>query len=84
MNKTDRLLNQQGKLVLALRPKASMEKYPFVKYGFDMFTKNDLTGLLSENRFSVMNYWEKEEPEQDIAGNKMKVETLIVSAKKQP
>ena len=79
-----RVLSQQGKLVLALRPKASMEKYPFVKYGFDTFTKNDLTGLLSENRFSVMNYWEKEEPEQDIAGKKMKGETLIVSAKKQP
>ena len=77
-----RVLNAEGRLFLSLRPKSSMKHYPFVKYGFDMFTRAELSVLLSENRFEMTDYWEEEEPEGDFDGQKMKIETLIVSAKK--
>ena len=70
----------KGKLVTSLRPKSSMEKYPFVHQGFDMFTKEDLMSLLEENQFKVTYCLEREEPKQEIAGKKMKVEILIMSA----
>ena len=79
-----RVLNTQGRLFLSLRPKSSMKHYPFVKYGFDMFTRAELSTLLSENRFMMTDYWEEEEPEMEFDGKKMKVETLIISAEKQP
>lgn len=77
-----RILKPKGKLVISLRPKSSMEKYPFVHQGFDMFTKEDLANLLEENQFKVTGCVEREEPEQEIAGKKMKVEILIMSAEK--
>ena len=77
-----RVLKPEGQLVISLRPKSSMEKYPFVKEGFNMFTTSDLSYLLSENHFKVTDCLEKAEPEQEIGGEKMTVEILIVVAEK--
>jgi ubiquinone/menaquinone biosynthesis C-methylase UbiE len=82
LNEFRRVLVPNGKLTLALRPKSSMGKYPFVKYGFTMFTKNDITDLLTANNFNVTKYLEKEEPDREVDGVKMKVDVLIVSAEK--
>lgn len=83
LGEIQRVLKLKGKLVLSLRPKSSMEKYPFTKHGFDLFTKTNVADLLTENRFKVIDIYENEEPEQEIAGKKMKVEILIVSAEKE-
>lgn len=77
-----RVLKPKGRVIISIRPKAVMKDYPFVKYGFDMFDKNDLANLLSENGFTVEDIIEKEEPEQEINGEMMPVETLIVQAQK--
>jgi hypothetical protein len=47
-----------------------------------MFDKEELTDLLTQNDFNVTDIIEREEPEQEIAGEKMSVETLIVCAGK--
>jgi len=78
-----RVLKPQGKFIISLRPKSSMQYYPFVKYGFCMFTKEDLVNLLSENNFKVTTVLEKEEPPQEMNGELVKVETLIVCAEKE-
>ena len=77
-----RVLKRKGKLVISLRPKASAEKYPFVRYGFNMFAKGDLANLLEANQFKVTYSLEQEEPEQEMDGKKVKVEILIMSAEK--
>ena len=75
-----RVLKPGGGLFIAVRPKRNMEQMPFTKYGFNMFSKEDLTQLLSVNGFKVMNVIEETEPEQELNGKKLVTETLIVCA----
>ncbi|MDT3739210.1 MAG: class I SAM-dependent methyltransferase [Candidatus Kapabacteria bacterium] len=75
-----RILKPEGMIVIGIRPKRTMEKYPFVKYGFNMFSKDDLVSLLSDNFFKVESIIEQIEPEQEYEGEKMIVENLVVCA----
>jgi ubiquinone/menaquinone biosynthesis C-methylase UbiE len=77
-----RVLKPEGKLIISLRPESEMKNYPFVKHGFTLYGKNDVQELLSKNSFTVTNTIEKKEPDQEINGHKVKVETLIVCAEK--
>ena len=77
-----RTLKPKGQLTISIRPKSIMEHYPFVKYGFKMFTKEDLTELLSKNNFQVINIIEKQEPEVEINGQAVKTATLLITAEK--
>lgn len=77
-----RVLKPEGKFLIAVRPKRNMEQMPFTKYGFTMFTKEDLTALLSANGFKVTEVIEKTEPEQELNGKKLVTESLIVCAVK--
>lgn len=78
-----KVLKPKGQITIAVRPKSIMEHYPFVKYGFAMFTKDDLSVLLSRNNFKVRDILEKDEPEVEINGEKTQTATLLVSAEKQ-
>ncbi len=78
-----RVLKPKGQLIISIRPKSIMQHYPFVKYDFNMFTKNDLTDLLSKNSFKILATIEKEEPEPEVNGEKMRTETLIARAEKE-
>jgi ubiquinone/menaquinone biosynthesis C-methylase UbiE len=77
-----RVLRPGGKLLIAVRPKRNMEQMPFTKYGFNMFSKEDLSELLTANGFKVTKVVEKTEPEQELNGKKLVTETLIVCAEK--
>ncbi len=78
-----KVLKPKGQITIAVRPKSIMEHYPFVKYGFAMFTKDDLSVLLSNNNFKVSDMLEKDEPEVEMNGEKTQTATLLVSAEKQ-
>jgi len=82
LSEIKRVLKPKGQVIISIRPKAVMQYYPFVKYGFEMFNKEELTDLLRQNDFNITDIIEREEPEQEIAGEKMSVETLIVCAEK--
>jgi ubiquinone/menaquinone biosynthesis C-methylase UbiE len=75
-----RVLKPKGKLVIAIRPKSTMQHLLFVKYGFTMYTKEDVVKILSGNGFTVSAYAEHSEPDQEIGGQQIKMETLIVKA----
>jgi ubiquinone/menaquinone biosynthesis C-methylase UbiE len=77
-----RVLKPSGRLVVSIRPKSIMELYPFTKYGFQMFSKNELADVISKNRFCIKEVLEKKEPDQEINGQKVVVESLIVVAEK--
>lgn len=77
-----RVLKPNGLLFISLRPKHSMEAYPFTKYGFNMFTEEDLFTILSDNSFKVRSASQQDEPEQEINGVHIKVESLIICAEK--
>ncbi|HYF68012.1 MAG TPA: methyltransferase domain-containing protein [Ohtaekwangia sp.] len=82
LNEIRRLLTLHGQLIIAIRPRSSMEQLPFVKYGFTMFSKEELIDLLSRNSFKVLNIGEKAEPEQELNGEKISMKSLIVVAVK--
>lgn len=77
-----RVLKPGGSLLIAVRPKSLMQHYPFVKYGFRMFSAQELSDLLETNRFKVEKVIEKQEPPQEVNGLSMNVETLVVCASK--
>lgn len=77
-----RLLKTNGKLLVAIRPKKQMIHYPFVKYGFNLFSREEVENLLEENNFKVIQSLENEESTQERFGEKMLMENLIVIAKK--
>jgi hypothetical protein len=56
------------------------EKYAFTKYGFNLFSKEDVVKLLSDNSFSVIDAIENLEPDFDMHGEIMKMENVIVVA----
>ncbi len=77
-----RVLKPKGQVTISIRPKSIMEHYPFVKYGFKTFTKEDLTELISKNNFNLVNILEKDEPKVEINGELTKTATLLITAEK--
>ncbi len=77
-----RVLKSKGQVIISIRPKSIMENYPFVKYGFKTFSKDDLTEIIEKNNFKVIEIFEKDEPEIEINGELTKTATLIVKAEK--
>lgn len=83
LSEIKRVLHPAGKFILTLRPKHLMEKYPFTQYGFKMFSKEDVCALLQQNGFTIADVLEKQEPDFDLNGEMIAIESLIVVAKKQ-
>jgi ubiquinone/menaquinone biosynthesis C-methylase UbiE len=77
-----KVLKPGGLFIIAIRPKHTMELLPFVKYGFTLYSRDELTNLLAGNGFAITNIFETEEPSQMIAGVNYQMESLIVSAVK--
>jgi ubiquinone/menaquinone biosynthesis C-methylase UbiE len=78
-----RVLKDEGTLVIAIRPKAMMKDYPFTRYGFNMFSKEELSALINSNGFVTTEVVEKEEPDQEINGKSVKSASLIVVSRKE-
>lgn len=79
-NELKRVLKPGGKLVIGIRPKHQMEKYPFTRYGFNMFSKEELTRLISHNGFNVIHITEKTEPDFELNDEILNMECLIAEA----
>lgn len=77
-----RVLKPSGQLTISIRPKLIMEHYPYVKFGFIMYNQTDLTNLLSNNNFNVIETLENEEYEKELNGKKIIIKSLIITAKK--
>lgn len=76
-----RVLKPDGVLTIAVRPKEVMQQYPFTKYGFTMYTREELEKTLADNGYDVTQSIEKDEPDQDVSDFKIPVASLIISAK---
>jgi ubiquinone/menaquinone biosynthesis C-methylase UbiE len=77
-----RVLKPEGWIVVAVRPDSVMSHYPFARFGFRLFSSDDLKTLLTENNFYLRNIIERKEPNQEINGMKIPVETLIAIGSK--
>lgn len=77
-----RVLQPKGKLIVALRPKRLMKNYPFTQYGFTMFTREEMIQLLTTNGLTIAQAIEKQEPDFELNGEMVKIESLIIEASK--
>lgn len=77
-----RVLKPNGKFIVGLRPKHRAEKYPFIKYGFKLFAKEDIAKLFDDNGIALSQVIVNHEPDFDMNGEVMKMENLIVEGKK--
>ena len=82
IEKVKDVLISKGRLILAIRPKSLMETYPMVKHGFKMFEDHELVKLLEDAGFEKVTIESKEEPPQEVYGQKLSKSTLIFSAEK--
>lgn len=77
-----RVLKQEGLLVIGLRPKRLMENIPFTRFGFNLFSKEDVDDLLTENGFEVLSIEENTEPAFELNGKQIIMENVVVKARK--
>jgi ubiquinone/menaquinone biosynthesis C-methylase UbiE len=75
-----RVLKRKGKLFLTVRSKASMENIPVTQFGFKIYDQQMLTDLLHTAGFEVDRIVEKDEPDMEFNGTKVKLTTWIVCA----
>ncbi len=80
LNEIKRVLQPNGKLVIGFRPEHYTVKYPFIKYGFKQFSKEDALKLLSDSGFADADAFENREPDFDMNGEVMKMENVVVVA----
>lgn len=78
-----RVLLPQGKLIIILRPKHQMQLYPFTKYGFTMYSKEEAISLLTQNGLTITKAIEIQEPDFELNGETIKIESLLIEAIKQ-
>lgn len=82
LSEIKRVIQPDGKFIIAFRPKHQTEKYPFTKYGFNQFSKKDVEELLLANGFFIIDIFENQEPPFEMNGLIMEAENIVVVARK--
>ena len=77
-----RVLQPNGQFIIGFRPKHQSEKYPFTKFGFNQFSKTDVSELLTKNGFTVLDIFENIEPDFELNGQVMHMENVVIVAGK--
>ena len=77
-----RVLKENGQFALSIRPKSSMDQFPFAKYGFESFSSEDASELLASNGFKIVDVIEKDEEDVIFFGARLKNEFAIVKGVK--
>jgi ubiquinone/menaquinone biosynthesis C-methylase UbiE len=77
-----RVLKPNGQLLLGLRPKHLMQHYPFVQYGFRMFSSEDVVKELTKHNYLNLEAKTISEPDFETDELTMPVESLVISGYK--
>ncbi len=79
-----RVLKPDGRLLIGIRPRRIMESMPFTKYGFTLYSRDELITLLTANGFSIQQIIEESEPVQTLNGVEVAMEMLLIQASSIP
>lgn len=77
-----RVLLPNGLLYLSFRPKHMMEKMMITKYGFTLYSLEDIINLVSNHGFKVENTVENKEIPMSVGGVELEMGNCVVVAKK--
>jgi len=75
-----RVLKPEGLFYTGLRSKESMQKLPFIEHGFNLYDQDRWSAILRENGFRVTGIRDRLDPELEIEGNDMRMESLCIVA----
>lgn len=75
-----RVLSPNGKLVIGIRAKDMMRDSAYTKYGFTLYSKEELGEVLVQNAFSLVSLAESPDPPMEIDGNTIVRRTVVAVA----
>ena len=82
LNEVHRVLKPGGTFYTGIRSRPSMQAFPFVEHGFNLYGTGEWKEILSENGFSVINHSIRNDPELDLEEHTLRLEShCIVAAK---
>ena len=76
-----RVLRPGGTLILSIRPKESLLKYPISKYGFAMYEQEEVIALLQKHGFEIHSVFDKEEAPTEFLDQKTEDTYTIFEAR---
>ncbi len=82
LNEFKRVLKPSGKLIIGFRPKHQTQNYPFTKYGFTQFSKEEAIELVANNGFRILSAHENKEPDFELNGQSMSMQNIVLEASK--
>ncbi|HEY1047911.1 MAG TPA: class I SAM-dependent methyltransferase [Bacteroidia bacterium] len=78
------LLNPNGKLLIAFRPKSIMLEHPFTEFGFTLYSREDAIALLETGGFKVENVIEETDAaSSSLGGQNLPLASIILQAIKE-
>jgi len=75
-----RVLKPGGKFYTGMRSRKSMQVFPFVEHGFNLYEAEEWKGMLAENGFTVTDEKIAKDPELDFEGNALCLESRCIVA----
>ena len=78
-----RVLKPGGKFYTGIRSRDSMQVFPFVEYGFNLYGAEEWKDILAENGFTVTGEKVSMDPELNFEGNTLHLESRCIVACKE-
>lgn len=85
LNEIKRVLKKDGLVCISIRPKDSLEKLPFSKFGFKFYTIENVIELYNTVNLKFLKYDKKADPKVEISyrSNNIDTESACVIARRQ-
>ena len=82
LKEIQRVLKPGGTFFTGIRTRESMLVFPFVEYGFNLYSTEEWAEMLDQNGFSLIHTHNRLDPEIEVDGNKLRLESCCIVAEK--
>src|SRR5699024_1795421 len=80
LKEIQRVLKPKGTFYTGIRTRESMLIFPFVQYGFNLYTTEEWEGMLVQNGLSQRETICRKDPETEVDGNKLRLDSCCIVA----
>lgn len=78
-----RVLKPDGTFYTGIRTRESMRVFPFIEYGFNLYSMKEWEEILNQNGFLFKERYNRMDPEIEVQDNKIRLESCCIVAKKE-
>lgn len=82
LKEVERVLKPGGTFYTGLRSRKSMHVFPFVEYGFNLYSTKEWEEILNRNGFSFKETHNRMDPEIEVQGDTVRLESHCIVAEK--